>query len=137
MPKFSRRPFNYANITATLALLFAMSGGALAARHYMINSAGQINPKVLKKLKGNKGATGVSGTQGREGPLGREGPAGKEGKEGKEGEEGAPGKDGAVSGYSAVQTTGTNLAGHSSSVQIPGLSKALPAGSVIASANIE
>jgi cytoskeletal protein RodZ len=45
-----RRRLNYANVTATLALFFAMSGGALAAKHYLINSTKQINPKVLKAL---------------------------------------------------------------------------------------
>ena len=47
------------------------------------------------------------------------------------------GKDGAVAGYSAVQSGAMNLAGHTSPVQIPGLSKALPAGSFIVSANLE
>jgi hypothetical protein len=45
-----RRRLNYANVTATLALFFAMSGGALAAKRYLINSTKQINPKVLKAL---------------------------------------------------------------------------------------
>lgn len=80
-----RRRLNYANVTATLALFFAMSGGALAAKHYLINSTKQINPKVLKALKGANGAPGTSGTNGtpgKEGSLGKEGPQGKEGKEG-------------------------------------------------------
>ena len=33
-----RRHLNYANVTATLALVFAMSGGALAAKHYLVSS---------------------------------------------------------------------------------------------------
>jgi hypothetical protein len=40
----------YANVTATLALVLAMSGGALAAKHYLVNSTKQIDPKVLKSL---------------------------------------------------------------------------------------
>jgi hypothetical protein len=72
-------------VTATLALFFAMSGGALAAEHYLINSTKQINPKVLKALKGNRGLTGSTGSAGKEGVPGKEGPAGKEGKEGKAG----------------------------------------------------
>lgn len=82
-----RRHLNYANVAATLALVFAMSGGALAAKHYLINSTKQINPKVLKKLKGNTGKTGATGATGA---TGKEGPAGKEGALG-----GAPGKEGA------------------------------------------
>jgi hypothetical protein len=76
---------NYANVTATLALFFAMSGGALAAKHYLINSTKQINPKVLRALKGNRGPTGPAGALGAPGAQGKEGVAGKEGKEGKAG----------------------------------------------------
>ena len=50
-----RKRLSYANVTATLALVFAMSGGAMAANSYLINSTKQINPKVLKKLTGNAG----------------------------------------------------------------------------------
>jgi hypothetical protein len=77
-----RRRLNYANVTATLALFFAISGGALAAKHYLINSTKQINPKVLKALKGNVGPQGPQGTPGKEGTAGKEGAAGKEGKPG-------------------------------------------------------
>ena len=48
-----------------------MSGGALAATHYLINSKKQINPKVLKQLKGNKGATGSADLLGRLGQPAR------------------------------------------------------------------
>ena len=80
-----RRRLNYANVTATLALVFAMSGGALAAKHYVINSTSQLSPKVLKALKGKTGKTG---------PAGNPGAAGKEGPPGKEGAQGPPGKNG-------------------------------------------
>ncbi len=66
-----RRRLSYANVTATLALVFAMSGGALAANHYLINSTKQINPKVLKKLKGSTGKTGAAGATGATGPKGQ------------------------------------------------------------------
>lgn len=46
-----RKHLSYANIVATFALLFAMSGGALAAKHYLLNSVSQINPRVLSKLR--------------------------------------------------------------------------------------
>lgn len=45
-----RRHLTYANVTATLALVFAMSGGALAAKRYLIGSTGQIDPKVLRSF---------------------------------------------------------------------------------------
>jgi hypothetical protein len=60
----------YANIAATLALLFSMSGGALAATHYPINSKTQISPKVLKQLKGNIGPRGATGGTGATGAPG-------------------------------------------------------------------
>jgi len=67
-----RRHLTYSNVIATLALFFAMTGGALAAKHYLINSTKQISPKVLKKLKGRTGRTGATG---KAGLTGREGPA--------------------------------------------------------------
>ena len=70
-----RRRLSYANVTATLALVFAMSGGALAANHYLINSTKQINPKVLKKLTGKTGRR--TGAAGAAGPTGASGPQGK------------------------------------------------------------
>ncbi len=88
-----RRHLNYANVVATLALLFAMSGGALAADHYLINSTKQINPKVLRKLKGGVGSRGVSGPSGTAGATGATGGAGSKGGDGEPGEPGEPGED--------------------------------------------
>jgi len=89
-----RKRITYANVAATLALVFAMSGGAFAAKHYVLNSTKQISPKVLKSLKGKTGktgATGPAGLAGKEGSPGKEGKEGKEGTQGKEGKEGPPG----------------------------------------------
>lgn len=77
-----RKHLSYANVVATLALVFAMGGSAIAAKHYLITSTKQINPKVLKKLKGARGRTGLtgptgpSGLQGSPGATGSGGPAG-------------------------------------------------------------
>ncbi|HTQ68450.1 MAG TPA: hypothetical protein VMI13_07135 [Solirubrobacteraceae bacterium] len=49
--KALRRNLTYANVTATLALVFAMSGGALAAKHYLVNSTKQLNPRVIHSLE--------------------------------------------------------------------------------------
>jgi hypothetical protein len=78
-----RRHITYANVAATLALVFAMSGGAMAANHYLISSTKQISPKVMHTLKGTTGPAGIQGPTGREGPTG---------SAGKEGPTGAPGK---------------------------------------------
>jgi hypothetical protein len=74
-----RRHINYANIVATLALLFAMSGGALAANHYLLSSTKQISPKLLKKLKGKTGKTGATGPAGPSGAAGAAGATGPSG----------------------------------------------------------
>jgi hypothetical protein len=128
-----RRRITYANITATLALVFAMSGGALAATHYLINSTKQISPKVLKALKGKAGPTGPIGPQGLKGepggPTGATGPQGpkgetgatgvtgltgapgKEGKEGPEGPEGFEGPEGPEGKYPTVLPAGETESG--------------------------
>jgi hypothetical protein len=85
-----RRYLNYANIVATLALVFAMSGGALAAKRYLITSTNQISPRVLRKLK----VTHKAGST-RRGSAGPKGPEGEEGEEGEKGEKGAEGAQGA------------------------------------------
>jgi hypothetical protein len=104
-----RRHLNYANVVATLALVFAMSGGALAAHHYLIVSTKQISPKVLKKLKGNAGPAGKTGAPG---------PQGTQGNQGNQGNPGAPGigpafgafRDGNVNITSTNSTTPTVVA---------------------------
>lgn len=83
-----QRRISYANVTATLALVLAMSGSALAARHYLISSTQQISPKVLHKLKGNRGANGHNGARAPAGSVGPAGPAGPAGAAGKEGPQG-------------------------------------------------
>jgi hypothetical protein len=108
---FIRKRLTYANIVATLALVFSMTGGAMATKHYLINSTQQINPKVIRALKGKPGRTGPRGSAG---PEGKEGPAGEEGKEGAAGEVGT---QEAVSslGYAHVEGDGTIDAADTSS----------------------
>jgi hypothetical protein len=84
---------SYANVAATLALVFAMGGSAVAAKHYLINSTSQINPKVLKRLRGRTGKTGAAGPTGARGPAGLTGATGAAGPQGKEGPQG-PGATG-------------------------------------------
>jgi len=82
-----RRRFTFANVAMTLALVFAMAGGAYAAKKYVITSTKQISPKVLKALAGKPGPAG---------PEGKQGPAGPAGKDGANGTNGVNGKDGAT-----------------------------------------
>ena len=95
-----RRHLSYANVVATLALVFAMSGGALAASHYLITSTKQVSPKVLKKLTGKTGKPGTAGATGPQGAAGSPGAPGLQGAKGAEGAEGAEGP----AGLSALST---------------------------------
>ncbi len=89
-----------ATVIATIALVFAMTGGAYAASKYLITSTKQISPKVLKSLQGKAGARGATGPQGPAGTAGTgspgsQGPAGAGGSKGETGAAGATGKEGA------------------------------------------
>jgi hypothetical protein len=117
-----RRHLTYANVAATLALVFAMSGGALAAKHYLINSTRQINPKVLRKLKGARGKTGATGAQG------------KQGGQGAAGTTGAQGPTGPSNAYTAVNTAFTNM---KFPENVTLASVAVPAGSYLVSAKVQ
>jgi Collagen triple helix repeat (20 copies) len=86
-----RKRLTYANAAMTLALVFAMSGGAYAAKHYLITSTKQISPKVLKSLVGKAGPAGAPGARGAAGPAGSQGPAGAKGENGAAGTNGANG----------------------------------------------
>jgi hypothetical protein len=85
-----------------------MSGGALAANHYLISSTKQISPKVLKQLRGqNSKAAGIPGPQG---PKGEAGPAGSRGEPGAPGAKGETGERGAKGENGANGTSGaTNV----------------------------
>ncbi len=121
---FLRRHTTYANVVATLALLFALSGGAMAAKRYLITSPGQISPRVLKRLTGKtgrtgpRGAAGAPGSPGAQGAGGAPGPRGVAGPEGPEGPEGraaptqlAPGtSESGVYGIGASRSNGDHLA---------------------------
>jgi hypothetical protein len=101
-----RRRLCYANVAATLALVFAMSGGALAAGHYLLTSTGQISPKVLKALKGKSGPAGAQGTQGAKGDAGTPGAQGAKGETSAAGAQGAKGETGPTGATGATGTAG-------------------------------
>jgi hypothetical protein len=71
-----RLRLSYANVVATLALVFSMSGGALAAQHYLITKVSQISPSVRAQLRGDTGPAGPRGLQGTGGSAGSQGSAG-------------------------------------------------------------
>jgi hypothetical protein len=100
-----RGRLGYANVVSTLALVFAMSGGALAASRYIITSTKQIKPSVLKHLRG---ATG---------PAGPAGPAGPTGAAGATGAQGIQGPAGTARAYGVVSSGGTLNSALSSGVE--------------------
>jgi hypothetical protein len=111
-----RRRLTFANVAMTLALVFAMSGGAYAAKKYLITSTKQISPKVLSQLRGNtgpKGETGPQGAKGEAGPAGKDGTNGTNGKDGAQGPAGATGPAGPTgqTGYVATLPKGATEKG--------------------------
>lgn len=107
MLSWIRKRLTYANVVMTLALVFAMTGGAYAAKRYLITSTKQISPKVLKQLKGKRGPAGPAGAAGPQGP---QGPVGEKGAPGANGTNGANGKDG-LNGKDGVNVTSTEFTG--------------------------
>jgi hypothetical protein len=101
-----------AMIVALTALVFSMGGTAIAAKHYLITSTGQIAPSVLRKLEAHTtvgapvgtvgtptaGSTGPAGPEGKQGPPGNGvtviGPSGLQGVEGLRGPVGPAGEAG-------------------------------------------
>ncbi len=122
-----RRHMSYANVVATFALVFAMSGGALAASKYLITSTKQIKPSVVASLKGKAGANGAQGAAGAQGPAGPAGAAGSKGEAGANGTgqtgatgpAGANGKNGKTV-IAAEEGKGTNCAEGGSSFEVEG-----------------
>lgn len=89
-----RKRATYTNVVLTFALVFAMTGGAYAAKKYIITSTSQIKPSVLKQLQGKRGPAGPTGAPGTAGPAGKDGSTGEKGAEGQRGAQGAPGNNG-------------------------------------------
>jgi hypothetical protein len=125
-----RRHVTYANAAATLALVLAMGGGALAATHYLITSTKQISPHVLSQLRGRQGARGKTGKQGARGKTGKHGPrgtpGGPRGRKGAEGPQGPPGLPGT---QGPVGATGPRGPKGAQGEPGPGALNPLPSGS--------
>ncbi len=100
-----RKRITYANVAMTLALVFAMTGGAYAAKRYLITSTKQIKPSVIAQLKGKTGPAGLAGKDGANGLNGKDGAQGPQGPHGPKGDTGEKGKDGVSVTSASVQTS--------------------------------
>lgn len=108
MRSLLRNRLGIPGVIAVIALVFAMAGGALAAKGVIITKLSQISPKVQKKLKGKAGPQGPQGPQGPKGDPGPAGNAGSAGSQGPAGPVGATGATGAtgVTGKTVTGATG-------------------------------
>jgi hypothetical protein len=114
LSEFNKR-FGAPGVVALLALILAMSGGALAARDYVGNSSPHSRSKSKHRLKGRRGPRGPRGRQGSQGQQGPQGPSGESirgaaGPEGPRGPEGSPWVAGGVL-PSGKTESGTWIAG--------------------------
>lgn len=102
-----RKRLTVTNVALMLALVFAMTGGAYAAKKYVITSTKQISPSVLKQLQGKAGPVGAPGAQGPAGLVGPAGTNGTNGTSGTSGKEGAKGDNGLAGATGATGPAGT------------------------------
>jgi Collagen triple helix repeat (20 copies) len=103
MSALLRNRFGVPGVIAVLALVFAMAGGAYAAKKYVITSTSQIKPSVLKTLQ-KPGPAGVPGAKGDPGAAGAKGDAGARGANG---DPGAPGTAGTAGKPGSPWVVGT------------------------------
>jgi hypothetical protein len=102
-----RRHATYTNVALTIAVLFAMTGGAYAAKKYVITSTKQISPSVIKKLQGKAGAPGTPGAPGAKGAPGEKGERGEKGEKGEKGATGGTGPAGSTGPAGGIGPAGT------------------------------
>jgi hypothetical protein len=109
LKRFRFRP-TYSNVVATLALFFALAGGAWAATQLPKESVGstQLAKGAVTPTKlSDQAKTGFTGARGEAGPQGALGPRGNEGQRGENGAGGATGPQGIRGATGATGTTGS------------------------------
>ncbi len=130
-----RPRLTYANVIATLALFFALAGGAVAATQIPNGSVGtpQLKREAVTPAKLSRAAkttlTGPTGPQGPRGDTGPKGDAGPKGEPGVKGDRGETGPRGPNDAYSVLS--------HEEPVLGPKfVTLAVPPGSYIATASM-
>ncbi len=102
-----RNRFGIPGVIAVAALVFAMLGGAWAAKGgVIIKKLSQIAPSVQKQLQGKQGPIGPQGPAGPAGAKGDKGDPGINGAPGAAGPTGATGKTGAAGAAGAAGAVG-------------------------------
>lgn len=96
-----RNRFGIPGVISIVALVFAMAGGAFAAKD--LNSGGS---KATASATGKQGPRGPRGPRGKRGPTGPTGPQGPVGAKGDTGAAGANGADGAAGPMGPMGPTG-------------------------------
>jgi hypothetical protein len=106
MLRVIRRNLTPPTVIAVIALVFAMCGGALAAKH-------ATNSAEASKQKGKRGPRGPRGPKGPTGPQGSKGDKGERGAEGPQGSKGDTGDPWTAGGFlpSGASVGGTWVAG--------------------------
>lgn len=104
-----RRSFSVPMAVAVVALVFAMTGGAFAAKSYVASPSKQSK----RGPKGPRGPRGPQGPQGEVGPKGDTGPQGEAGPKGDTGTKGDTGSPWTAGGFlpSGKSLGGTWVAG--------------------------
>ncbi len=128
-----RKRLTYSNVAATLALVFALTGGAFAATNHnggsnsvaltaatghasipatarSAKSKAKTGPRGPAGPKGATGAAGPSGPGGPAGPAGATGPGGPQGPAGSNGEKGSQGEKG-ENGKNGTSIASTEFSG--------------------------
>jgi hypothetical protein len=103
-----RRHLSYANVAATLALVFAVTGGALAAGS---NGGGVSGGGSAKAGASVRAVAGSKKSKKGSAPAGKPGPRGPAGATGPAGPSGSTGPAGATGPVGASGTNGTGTAG--------------------------
>jgi hypothetical protein len=86
MLKAIRRNLSPPTAIAVVALVFAMSGGAIAAQNYTSSAEASKQRKAKRGPKGPRGKQGPRGPKGLQGPIGQRGPVGPQGPKGDTGD---------------------------------------------------
>ena len=111
---------SYANVTATLALFFALTGSAVAGGTLLVTGA-NVKDHTLTGADVRRGSLGLATLSpaararlaGATGPAGAQGARGVPGAQGAQGAQGAPGAQGPAGvGVTTSTTSGTDVTGY-------------------------